>query len=227
MLNLLLLEDDLILASEIVAFLSRNGMACEAVYDGDLFLRQFKRKSYDGFLMDINVPKINGIDLCKKIREQDILTPILMLTAFGEIEDKKDAFEAGADDYLVKPFHLEELLIRINALQRRKLTPQQSTNLIVIEDLSIDLDSKTVIRQDEVIDLTPKEFKLLTILANAKGRVLSKQDIAEQLWDYQIETNHNTIEVYVSFLRNKIDKSHTNKLLHTKVGFGYYLKNSL
>lgn len=220
----LLLEDDLIISKEIRDFLLEKSINCDAVFDGELFFKQAKLKKYDVYLLDINVPKINGIDVCKLIRETDTTTPILMLTAFGEIDDKVEAFSIGADDYLVKPFHLEELFIRIQALLRRKASPQIENNVLEIANLKINFEEKLVTRNELVIKLTPKEFKLLTILAKAKGRVLSKQQIAEKLWDYQIETNENTIEVYINFLRNKIDKQFETKLLHTKVGFGYYLK---
>ncbi len=146
-----------------------------------------------------------------------------MLTAFSEIEDKLISFENGADDYLVKPFHFEELFARVSSLLRRKEIPQQSTKKTTISDLEIVESEMKVFRSGEEIKLTPKEFKLILILANAKGNVVSKQFIADQLWDYHIETNQNTIEVYINFLRKKIDKEHTVKLIHTKIGYGYYL----
>ncbi|MDZ4668774.1 MAG: response regulator transcription factor [bacterium] len=224
MFKILLLEDDLVISRETRDFLNEKGMECDAVFDGELFLKQVKQKQYDAFLLDINVPKWNGLDICKLIRETNKITPILMLTAFGAIEDKVDAFQLGADDYLVKPFHLQELFVRIQALLRRKGRPQMNNDVISIADLVIDLDEKTVTRNEQEIKLSPKEFKLLSILAHVHGRVLSKQQIAEKLWDYYIETNENAIEVYINFLRNKIDKQFEPKLLHTKVGYGYYLK---
>ncbi|SOE20537.1 DNA-binding response regulator, OmpR family, contains REC and winged-helix (wHTH) domain [Spirosomataceae bacterium TFI 002] len=222
--KVLLLEDDATLSKEITSFLNAKGLDCSHVYDGELFLKQSKRESYDAFLLDINVPRINGLEVCRTIREVDKSTPILMLTAFGEIDDKVEAFDFGADDYLVKPFHLEELYIRIQALLRRKNSPQQSSTIIEIDNLKIYVEDKIVKRNEEEVILTPKEFKLLLILANAKGRILSKQQIADDLWDYHIETNQNTIEVYINFLRNKIDKNHPIKLIHTKIGYGYFLK---
>ena len=223
MFKVLLLEDDPVLSKEVKNFLVAKGLICDTVFDGDLFFRQYKNQ-YDIYLLDINVPKMNGLDVCKEIRLQDKNTPILMLTAYGEIDDKIDAFNKGADDYLVKPFHLDELYVRINALCRRKATPQAQHKNIIIGDLKIDVDEKTVQRGSEMINLTPKEYKLLHILAEANGRVISKQTIAEKLWDYHIETNQNTIEVYINFLRNKIDKNASTKLIHTKVGFGYFIK---
>ncbi len=224
MIKALLLEDEPTIAHQISSFLKAKNISCEIVYDGEIFLKYSNSNSYDIYLLDINVPKINGLDICKIVRESNKETPILMLTALGEIEDKTIAFQLGADDYLVKPFLLEELVLRIDALIRRKQVPQFNATVLKIGDLSIDIDNKQVWRSKQEIKLTPKEFKLLTILANAHGRVLSKQQIAESLWDYHIESNENTIEVYINFLRNKIDKLYTDKLIHTKVGFGYYLK---
>jgi DNA-binding response OmpR family regulator len=223
--KLLLLEDDPILTKEISEFFLEKGITCETAFDGEIFVKKLAREQYDVFLLDINVPKINGLEVCKKIREQDSNAPILMTTAFGEIEDKSEAFELGADDYLVKPFHLEELWLRINALLRRRESPQVKKNILEFDDLKINLDDKIVERNGTEINLTPKEFKLLAILAENHGKVLSKQQIADKLWDYHVETNQNTIEVYINFLRNKIDKNSEMKLIHTKIGFGYFLKS--
>ncbi len=220
----ILLEDDPVLCKEIKEFLASKEIECDTVFDGEIFLKWIKQKSYSIYLLDINVPKINGLDVAKAIRESDIQTPILMLTAMGEIENKIEAFKKGADDYLVKPFHLEELYIRIQALLRRRERPQQVQDILQIADLTINRDEQTVSRNGLPISLTPKEFKLLSILATSNGRILSKKQIADQLWDYHIETNQNTIEVYINFLRNKIDKNADVKLIHTKIGFGYYLK---
>jgi DNA-binding response OmpR family regulator len=222
--NILLLEDDFELAKEISKFLKTKSFVCDVVYDGNSVLKQLEQKQYDVILLDINVPGMNGLEVCKQIRETDKKTSILMLTAYGEIDDKLQAFNKGADDYLVKPFHFDELLARINALFRRRETPQSQKKIMVISDLSIDMDELVVKRNGSVISLTPKEFKLLCILAEADGRTLSKQIIADKLWDYHIETTQNTIEVYINFLRNKIDKNFSPKLIHTKVGFGYFLK---
>jgi DNA-binding response OmpR family regulator len=222
--TILLLEDDAILSKEINTFLTNLHYQCDCVYDGSFVKSKFKLKSYDLVILDINVPGLNGIEVCKELREKNKLTPILMLTALGEVEDKVSAFNNGADDYLVKPFHFDELLVRIKSLLRRRDVPQVGTNILKIEDLVIDYDAMSVTRDSVVINLSPKEFKLLTILAKAKGRVLSKSQIADELWDYHIETKLNTIEVYINFLRKKIDKEFEIKLIHTKIGYGYYLK---
>jgi DNA-binding response OmpR family regulator len=196
---------------------------CDDVFDGELFFRQQKLATYNIYILDINVPKINGLDVCKTIRETDKATPILMLTAYREIQDKMDAFNTGADDYLVKPFHFDELYIRIMALIRRSSTLQEETNYLRIKDLEIETESMKVTRSGNLIELTPKEYQLLLILAKANGRILSKLKIAEQIWDIHFESSMNTIEVYINFLRKKIDKDYDEKLILTRPGYGYYL----
>jgi DNA-binding response OmpR family regulator len=223
--KILLLEDDYKLANEIRQFLNGQSYKCDVVYDGMLFFKQWTQEQYHLYLLDLNVPVMNGLEVCKKIREKDTSTPILVLTAYSSVEDKVDALGKGADDYLVKPFHFDELNARIKALLRRSVTPHQSPEEIIhVSDLSIDLSEMKVERSGKVISLTPKEYKLLELLAKAKGRVVSKQTISEQVWGIDFETGTNTIEVYISFLRNKIDKDFDKKLIHTRTGYGYYLK---
>jgi DNA-binding response OmpR family regulator len=225
--KILILEDDLKLANELKQYFTQKGFACDAAYDGLLFLKQRKLFKYDIYILDINVPVLNGLHVCKQIREDDKSTPILMLTAFGDVNDKVEALNLGADDYLVKPFHFDELSARIMALLRRSASPQlEKDDTIVINDLEINPTQMTVTRSGRLIELTPKEFKLLELLAKAKGRPVSKQTISEQVWDINFDTGSNTIEVYINFLRNKIDKWHDTKLIHTKPGFGYFIKAS-
>jgi len=223
--KILLLEDDFKLSSEIKVFLQEKHFVCDAVYDGNLFLRQFANAAYDLFILDINVPGVNGLEVCSLIRQSDKATPIIMLTAFGQIEDKVEAFNNGADDYLVKPFHFDELFIRINSLMRRNQNPQQSDEIITVEDLQINVSDLKVIRGGTEIYLTPKEYQLLLLLAKAKGKPVSKQSISDIVWDLNFETGTNTIEVYINFLRKKVDKNFDVKLIHTRPGFGYYLKS--
>lgn len=221
--KVLVLEDDLVLSNEIVTFLKSMNIECDTVFDGELFFRQINNVTYDLYILDINVPKLNGLDVCKKVRETDKNTPILILTAYREIQDKLDAFTLGADDYLVKPFHFDELYVRLLSLKRRSSAKQEDHQIIKIKDLEIDLDESKVKRSNELIELTPKEFQLLVILTKAKGRTLSKNAIAEQIWDVHFESNLNTIEVYINFLRKKIDKNFEEKLILTRPGFGYYI----
>ena len=222
--KVLLLEDDPVLSKETSTFLTQKGFECACVFDGETFFRELRTATFDVFLLDINVPKISGLDVCKRIRETDKTTPILMLTAYGDIQDKTDAFDFGADDYLTKPFHLDELHLRITALLRRSGNPQNSDDLLTVEDLTINLSEQTVLRGHDRIELTPREYQLLVFLVQAKGRTVSKQTIADQVWDIQFDTNTNTIEVYINFLRKKIDKNFSPKLIHTRAGYGYYLK---
>jgi DNA-binding response OmpR family regulator len=147
-----------------------------------------------------------------------------MLTALGEINDKMDAFNLGADDYIVKPFHFNELFARIKVFLKRSEPGAEQTDKLNIGNLEIDLLNKTVTRANTNINLTAKEFALLALLAKSKGKVISKQDILEKVWGLSFDTGTNTIEVYISFLRNKIDKPFDTKLIHTKPGFGYFVK---
>lgn len=222
--RVLLLEDDATLSAEIEKFFKSKNMDCHAVLDGDMAAKQYNKDLYDIVILDINVPGKTGIEVCASIRSIDKRVPILMLTAFGEIADKLSAFNNGADDYLIKPFHFDELFARVNALLKRKqIDPQEED--VVVGDLVISYAELKVFRAGVEVILTPKEFKLLSILALANGRIVSKNTISEKLWDYQIITNQNTIEVYINSLRKKIDKNSEVKLIHTKVGYGYFLKN--
>ena len=224
MVDILLLEDDKVLSTEIKSFLLSQGFSCDQAFDGIEFLAQKHQKKYGFYLLDINVPKINGLEICKKIRSLDALTPIIILSAYDDIDDKKEAFLRAADDYLVKPFVLDELLMRINSLLRRhQHNDNNDATTLVIDDLVIYPTEARVLRANEEIGLTQKEFQLLLILAQANGRTLSKQRIAEEVWQNQFQTTQNTIEVYINFLRKKIDKNFEHKLIHTRPGFGYYL----
>ena len=223
--KILLLEDDLILSAELSKFLENNNFEVKKVYDGDLFLRELRQNQYDIYLLDINVPKINGLDVCEKIREEDKNTPIIMISAYGDLSDKKDAFNRLADDYLVKPFQFEELLMRMNSHLRRKSTSNTATDeTITIDDLTINKTEQKVFRGGKEISLTVKEFQLLLLLAENPGRTFSKQQISELVWQHNFNTNTNTVEVYINFLRKKIDKDFDVKMIHTRSGFGYFLK---
>lgn len=224
--KILVLEDDRKLSVEIQKYFISRGYECDIACDGAIFLEQKNTINYDIYILDINVPSINGVEVCRRIRATDKATAILMLTAFGEISDKVEALKSGADDYIVKPFNFDELLARVSALLRRSAIPQNADDLILIEDLEINFANLTVTRGDKPVNLTPKEFKLLELLAKAKGRPISKQKISEQIWDGNFEACLTTIGVYINFLRNKIDKEHQIKLIHTKAGFGYYLKRN-
>lgn len=222
--NILLLEDDLILSAELGKFLESNRFTTHRIYDGETFLRQIKSNSYDFYLLDINVPRINGLEVCQTIRSFDKNTPIIIISAYGDLSDKKDAFNRLADDYLVKPFQFEELLLRMNSLLRRKVPKDTADqDIIRIDDLIVNKTDQKVFRAGIEIALTLKEFQLLVYLAEAQGRTVSKQQITENVWEHNFNTNTNTVEVYINFLRKKLDKDFKVKLIHTRSGFGYYL----
>ncbi|MBO9619157.1 MAG: response regulator transcription factor [Niabella sp.] len=219
-----LLEDDTVLSSEITFYLQNHGIECRTVADGKTYLDRISDEHSDVYILDINVPYVNGLDVCKKIREQDAQTPIIIISAYDDIVEKKEAFLRNADDYLVKPFVLEELLLRIHSRLRVAGARQEAPDKITIEDLEIFPDEYKVFRGGTEIKLTQKEFQLLVLLAKANGRTLSKQYISDEVWQNQFQTTHNTIEVYINFLRKKIDRQFDVKLIHTRSGFGYFLK---
>lgn len=221
--SILLVEDEAKLGQIIRDELKRQGYLVDLAVDGREAEQAFKSKTYSIILLDVNLPYKSGLELCKEFRQANKTVPIVMLTAIGQIQDKVEAFDLGADDYLVKPFHFEELFARVKALLKRaEKSPEEEK--IIVEDLIIDMKNKSVTRGELEINLTAKEFTLLTLLARNRDRVISKQEILEKVWDLSFDTGTNTIEVYISFLRNKIDKPFEHKLILTKPGFGYYIK---
>lgn len=225
--KILVIEDQKRLADSIKKGLEENGYESDVAYDGMLGMQYALLNKYNLVILDINLPLVNGYDICKSIRENQSAIPVIMLTARGAIEDKILGFDSGTDDYLVKPFEFKELLLRIRSLLKRSTaeTFTTNTNILSIADLEINLDTKIVKRSGQVIDLTAKEFSLLEYFARNKGRVISKVDIAEKIWDINFDTGTNIIEVYVNYLRKKIDKNFSPKLIHTKIGLGYVLKD--
>ena len=222
--RILLAEDEPKLGQIIQEELTRQGYQTDVAFDGNIAEKLFQQHSYSLVLLDVNLPYKNGLALCKEFREAKKNVPIIMLTALGEISDKIHAFNLGADDYIVKPFHFNELFARIKVFLKRSDSVSEITEKIVVGDLEIDLLDKTVIKNGTIINLTAKEFSLLALLAKSNGKVISKVDILEKVWGLSFDTGTNTIEVYISFLRNKIDKPFEIKLIHTKPGFGYFLK---
>jgi DNA-binding response OmpR family regulator len=223
--KILLVEDEEKLGPVIANELTRHGYITDLAADGLQASKMFQDNSYSLVLLDINLPYKNGYVLCREFREANKSIPIIMLTAAGEIHDKVEAFNMGADDYIVKPFHFVELFARVKVFLKRAEVPVESET-IVIGDMMIDFRNKSVVRSGVNINLTAKEFTLLVLLARNKERVISKQEILEKVWDLSFDTGTNTIEVYISFLRNKIDKPFGQKLIHTKPGFGYYIKET-
>jgi two-component system copper resistance phosphate regulon response regulator CusR len=220
--KLLLIEDEHAVAGFIKKGFESEGYQLDVAYDGQTGRMCFANEAYDVVILDVNLPVINGFELCKLFKQQNSRIPILMLTAFDSIDNKTTGFEAGADDYLVKPFQFKELLLRVKALTRRNI--QEDKKTLSLADLEIDLSAKCVYRSGKRIDLTAREYSLLEYLLINKGRVISRVDIAEKVWDLNFDTNTNVIEVYINHLRKKIDKDFSSKLLHTVVGMGYVLR---
>ena len=221
--KILLIEDEPQVVEFLRKGLTEKGYETEVAYDGKMGERLASKEDIDLIILDVILPNINGYELCKRIREKGIQVPVLMLTALGTTDDKVTGFDAGADDYLVKPFEFDELLARIKALTKRSSGLLQTSKVIKIADLSLDFNKKSATRRDKNIDLTGKEFELLEFLMKNKGRVLSRGEIAEKVWDITFDTGTNVVDVYISILRKKIDRDFEEKLIHTKVGLGYYI----
>ncbi len=222
--RILLVEDEPKLSQVIQEELERKGYSVDAAFDGNTAAQMFHNSAYSLVLLDINLPYKNGFTLCKEFRQINKQIPIIMLTALGDLADKMDAFELGADDYITKPFHFDELFARVNVFLKRSERAKENSEVIVVDDLIINVAEKSVKRAGVEISLTVKEFLLLILLCRNKGKVVPKQEILEKVWDLSFDTGTNTIEVYISFLRNKIDKPFEVKLIHTKPGFGYFIK---
>ncbi|WP_293789253.1 response regulator transcription factor [uncultured Pedobacter sp.] len=225
MLKIGIAEDDLKIAELLKSALEENDYQVLTVANGIDALNLFSSESFNLLIIDVMMPGLNGIQLCKHLRENALQTPILMLTAMGTIDDRVIGLEAGADDYLVKPFHLRELLARVTALLRRQPPIETKTaHKLYFEDLILDTYSKEVSRAGKPVELSAKEFILLELFMRNPNRLLSRQFIAEQAWDISFETGTNVIDVYINFLRKKIEKGFERKLIHTKINMGYILK---
>lgn len=222
--RILVIEDEHKIANSIKKGLEQESYAVDVTYDGDDGFDLAATEDYDVIILDLLLPKMDGIELCKKLRkEENVHTPVLILTAKGQLNDKVEGFNAGADDYLVKPFAFAELLARVKALTRR---PKDSLGIVLaVDDLSFNTLTYEVKRGSKKIDLSKKEFALLEYLLRHKGKVLTKDQIINHVWDYDADILPNTVEVYIGYLRNKIDKPFKKKtpLIQTVRGFGYYI----
>lgn len=225
--HILIIEDDQRVADLIKRGLEEQGYSTTVAYDGEMGRKLALNNDNDLIITDIILPKINGIDLCKEIRQALPDTPIIMLTALGTTDDKIEGFDAGANDYLVKPFDFRELHVRIRELLKRKGSQAHGKGfLLKVADLEMNIQTKTVKRGNTPIDLTPKEFRLLEYMMQNSGRVLSRVEIAEQVWETTFDTGTNFIDVYINYLRKKIDKDFDDKLIHTKTGMGFIFQSS-
>ena len=222
--TILLIEDEPKTAQTIKSWLEEGQIGVDCAFDGPSGRQLAEQNEYDVIISDVMMPKMNGIDLCRHFREAGIRTPILLLSALSQPEDKVAGLNAGADDYLAKPFDFHELLARINALVRRHAPQLAQTNKLAFADVELNLDTLEVWRDGTKITLTPREFGLLEYFIRNQGRVLSKIEILEKVWGVDVVINTNVIEVYVNYLRNKIDKGFDQKLIHTHFGAGYIFK---
>jgi two-component system copper resistance phosphate regulon response regulator CusR len=219
--KILIVEDEPKVASFIKKGLEESQYDAEIAYDGLSAEKLAINYKYDLFILDIIIPGMSGLELCRKLKKSYPGVPALMLTALGTTDDKLSGFEAVADDYLVKPFEFRELLARVKVLLRKGSQQFESVNKLISGDLELDLDKKSAKRNGVDIELTAKEFSLLEYFMRNSGRVLSRNDIAEKVWDARFDFGTNVVDVYVNFLRKKIDRGFEKKLIHTKVGFGY------
>lgn len=220
--RILVVEDEKKVASFIKKGLEEERYAVDVAYDGDEGLYLAENNEYDLVILDVMLPKRSGLDVVKSMRDKELEVPVLMLTAKDSISDRVKGLDSGCDDYLTKPFAFDELLARIRALLRRG-TKEKSAQLRVA-DVVVDLPTHKVTRGDTEIELTAKEYALLTYFIRNKGRILTRTNISEHVWDYNFDSFTNVIDVYVNYLRNKIDKGFEKKLIHTVRGVGYTLK---
>lgn len=225
--KILIVEDDPELNRNLKDALTAENMQVETVYDGLLAERILEKQHFDCILLDVNLPGKNGFDLAQDFRMHNTSTPILMISAFSELEDKVQGYEMGADDYITKPFYMRELILKINSLIKRSqnVSVENTQNTIIIAgDLQLNTRLKEVSRQGIDIILTPREYQILEKLLESKGEIVSKQTLVQQIWGKSFDANTNTIEVYINFLRKKIDRPFGKESIKTKIGYGYYFE---
>jgi two-component system copper resistance phosphate regulon response regulator CusR len=225
--RILIVEDEQKIADTLKFGLNENGYQAEVAYNGNIGWKLFQAQPFHLVVLDINLPGMNGYELCKQIRSKNHEIPVIMLTALSSLNDKIEGYDAGADDYIIKPFEFRELLMKIRVLLKRTMNrniPVGTT--LKAGDIEMNLDSKEVHRDGIAINLTAKEFQLLEYLLQNKNRVVSRADIAINVWDIDFDTNTNVIDVYINYLRNKVDKPFEKKMIQTQVGMGYILKEN-
>lgn len=228
--RILLIEDEHAVASLVRKALAEEGYDITVAMDATTGWDYINRFTYDLFMLDVMLPGGNGLDLCRKLRSHKITTPVLMLTALGSTDNIVMGLDAGADDYLAKPFKIAELLARVRSLLRRNTSAQSAevtgtkSNTITFAAITLNLDEKNALRDGATIDLTATEFRLLEYLMKNPRKVLSRMDILEKVWGYDFNMNTKTVDVYINYLRKKLDDTESNRVIHTVVGMGYILK---
>jgi two-component system, OmpR family, copper resistance phosphate regulon response regulator CusR len=223
--KILVVEDERKIADTLKIGLEENGFQAVAVYDAESAFPLMDQEQFNLVILDVNLPGISGFEFAKMIRKQNQDIPVILLTSMNTLENKVEGYEAGVDDYMVKPFEFKELVLKINVLLKRAGVNDTAVVKLRAGDLEMDLESKEVKRLGKPISLTAKEFQLLEFLLKNKNKVVSRSTIAMEVWDIDFDTNTNIIDVYISYLRNKIDKGFAQKLIHTMVGMGYVLKD--
>ena len=220
--KILLAEDEVDLNNVVTRYLKKNGYNVDSVLDGEEALDYLEYSEYDLVILDIMMPKVDGFEVIKKLRDKGNHTSVLMLTARDSADDKVKGLDLGADDYIVKPFDFNELMARIRAVVRRKYG--NSSNKLVIGDLILDTSEKSVIRAGKQIELTGKEYEVLEYLMQSKNRILSRDQIKEHVWDFDYEGDSNIIDVLIKNIRKKIDIEDGKQIIYTKRGLGYVIK---
>ena len=220
--NILIVEDEHRLAEILQKQFADIGFTADIANDGYVGKKKAEQNDYDLIILDINLPLLNGYELCREIRKTNSRIPIIMLTALGTFDNKLIGFDAGADDYVLKPFDFRELLARVNVFIKRSNISVPETRKLSIADFEMNLDTKTAVRGGKKIELTLKEFALMETFLKNKNKLLSREYIIEKVWNIDFETGTNIIDVYVNYLRKKIDKDFEPKIIHTKFGFGFY-----
>lgn len=221
--RILVIEDEIKVAQFIKQGLEEQAYEVDIAYDGAMGKKLIIRNLYDVVILDVILPKENGFEICKEIRKMNLHVPVLMLTALDSTDDKVTGLDAGADDYLSKPFKFRELLARVRALGRRK-AKKINALVLKIADMELNTYSKTVTRKGKKIELTRREFFLLEFLMKNAGKVLARSEISEQVWEVSFDQGTNVVDVYINYLRKKIDSDFSPKLIHTVFGMGYVLK---
>lgn len=225
MAKILLVEDEVNIASFIERGLREFGHEVKVAYDGQAGWELLQKENFRLLVLDIIMPKMNGLQLCKQYRKlHGFQSPVIMLTALGTTEDIVNGLDAGADDYLVKPFSFQELEARIKALLRRSGTEQPADTLLTCGNLTLDMAAHRAVRSDVVIDLTVKEYRLLEYLIRNQGTAVSRLTLLKEVWEKNFDTNTNVVDVYVNYLRAKVDKDFEHKLIRTVVGVGYMIE---
>lgn len=222
--RVLLIEDEPKMIRSLKKGLEEHAIEVDAAPDGATGRKLAESNDYSVIISDVMMPEMNGLDLLRRLREKGNRTPVILLTALGQTDDKVTGFEAGADDYLTKPFEFRELLMRIRALARRPVETYQSSPVLRFADVEMNLETKEFTRSGQRILLTPREFALMEYFLRNPGRVISKTEISERVWNLNFDTGTNVIEVYVNFLRKKVDKNFPQKLIHTQFKTGYALR---